>query len=214
MKVTMKIICLYLITALTCSAGEIKELDGGSCWFQETNDGVKVSSFNSKVSVKLDNGYLSSLSNFKLPVNFDGSYNSQLHCSTHGVSLVMNVQENSKKYCLWFNIEKDGLAIHSVGRAQYSERCDGYKEGVIHINLEKQNSAVDVKSIIEQSIGIEKVEIISEKFLSVHLSAKHFDDQEKIEKELLLLEEVKSVEKSHFVHPIGEWGSLESLRRE
>ncbi|WP_127717387.1 hypothetical protein [Halobacteriovorax sp. HLS] len=215
MKKTIQSLALLglIISNSNAYSEEVVSLNQGSCWYQERDSKVKVASFNSGISVELNDEYLSSLNNLNLPVNFDEKYSSQLHCSGHGVSLVMHVQEKEKKYCLWFKIEKNALSIQSIGLTDYDSNCDGYKEAELLVTLSSEAELEDVEKQISQNPAVQSITKASSNVLHVKLTDESGGSEDVIAQQLKTHRAIKYVEKSYFYHPVGEWGELTSLKK-
>jgi hypothetical protein len=216
MKTIFKLICfLILFTSMArAEFEEIQSLNQGSCWYKESDTGVKVSSFSNNVSAELNNEFMSSLNGLNLPVSFNETYSSQLFCSTHGLSLVMNVNEGGKKYCLWLNILDKGLEVQSVGLTEFSNNCDGYRPGKLLVTLSKGSDLEAVARVIKDSDEVFSVEKVSSNVLDVKIVKHLYGQEDSVSKSIEELKEVKFAEKSFFYHPIGEWGELNFLKRE
>ena len=216
MKMILKIICLFILISRSVMAEfkEVQSLNQGSCWFKESDTGVKVTSFNNGVSANLNNEYMSSLNSLGLPTNFSETYSSQLFCSTHGLSLVMNVKEDGKNYCLWFNVLDKGLEVQSVGLTKYSNNCDGYRPGKIIVSLSNEDSFENVSKTLESMENVTSVERISDYVLNVTMNKQSWGQEDNISKKIEEIKEVKFAEKSFFYHPIGEWADLNFLKRD
>lgn len=216
MKTILKLICFSTLLSFSAMAefDEVQSLNQGSCWFKEVDNGVKVSSFSDGVSAQLNDEYLSSLNNLNLPVSFNESYSSQLFCGGHGLSLVMNVKEGENNYCLWFKVSKSALEVQSIGLTNQTSNCDGYRPGRIIVTLAKGSNLEEVSKTISEQDIVDGVEVVSKNVLNVTLVKKSWGQEDLISKDIESIKEVKFAEKSFFYHPIGEWGELNSLKKE
>lgn len=196
----------------------IQSLNQGTCWFNEGEESIKVASFNDGQNMTLDNNYLAQILSLDLPVSFEGSYHSNIFCSSHGASLVMNIRENNQRYCLWLKLGNSGPSIQSFGLADNDTKCDGYDPGVLILSLSDDSVVNDefIRKLENREFGFayESVTHVSDGIIKVKFSKEDFGKEMQFAEKFTELDAVRFAEKSFFYHPIGEWAVLKSLKKE
>ncbi|OUR99924.1 hypothetical protein A9Q84_02520 [Halobacteriovorax marinus] len=196
----------------------VQSLNQGTCWFSEEETSIKVVSFNDGQVMNLDDNYLSHILSLDLPLTFDGSYTAEIFCSSHGASLVMNIKEENLRYCLWLKLDSEGPKVQSFGLADNDSKCDGHDPGVLILSLNDDVNINDefMRKLENREFGFEyeSVSRVSERIIKVSFSKESYGREMEYASRFTDLDAVKFAEKSFFYHPIGEWGSLKSLKKD
>jgi len=207
-----------LINSTLAETVNIQSLNQGTCWFNEEESSIKVASFNDGQNMNLDDSYLGQIHSLDLPVSFDGTYRSDIFCSSHGASLVMNIRENNQRYCLWLKLNSNGPVIQSFGLADNDSKCDGYDPGVLILSLSKDSSLNDefMRKLENREFGFgyETVTRVTNGIIKVKFQKEDYGKEMHFAEKFSELDAVRFAEKSFFYHPIGEWASLKSLKKE
>ncbi|ATH08332.1 hypothetical protein BIY24_10345 [Halobacteriovorax marinus] len=217
-KLLLTILALFCIDFTFAQTIEVKSLNQGSCWIQESSDHVKMASFSQGISVELNDITLGKIHELGLPTSFQENLKAMAFCSGHGLSLVMNAKEGALRYCVWLKVEKDNFIVQSVGLTDSQTKCDGYKAGVILLSLGSEG--VDKDKFIEEleqrshNIEFKSYEVITDGMVQINLNESDFGREEELAQKFSALAPVKYAERSYFYHPIGEWSDLDVLGRE
>lgn len=181
----------------------VQTLSEGACWFEQ-GENLKIVSFNDHESFSIPREALDETVLGLLEKTKREELNYMLHCSGHGVSLVVKSDES----CAWIGFDKGQLSIKSHGGnedVKSNGLCDGYKKGELLVGLHVDDESV-MQSLNSYVASYSKV---SAKLYRVILK------KEYIGKEQTLLNELKSVSKNvryvelnQFQHPVGEYASL------
>lgn len=220
MKKTLLILTLIGLFSTAASAEniEVKSLNQGVCWIKEDSASVKLASFNQGISVELNDQTLGEIHNLNLPTRFEGALEVKAFCSSHGMSLVFNAVEESKRYCIWLKVEQRGFTTQSIGLTDSAGKCDGYKPGVIMLTLNADSLEREefLKKLESNEIGVDfkSFEVISSGLVKIELNEVDFGKEIEFISKLRELKSIRYAEKSFFYHPIGEWSDLEVLGRE
>jgi hypothetical protein len=191
-------------------------LSEGSCWYQE-DEVLKIASFNDKESFvgRRDHveNEINDIVSKKLGKSMQKSDSELfLHCSSMGASLVAKVKFNETPLCVWTKFSKGKLSLRSLGgdTASFNKLCDGYTLGEVIVGLrDKGTSFFDsqlfhsvAKSMTEISLGSYKL-ILKDEFFG-----RENEVLEMLKKSEDFKDEIRYVELSEIMHPVGEYTPL------
>lgn len=220
---TLLILLVFLIPYGLYAANNIEELDGGSCWLQESNyDYIKVASFNDGVASTIGREEFAELFKrvekelVKNGLEYSGGEKIEIFyfCSGMGGHLVLNIHRNDFGVCIWNKIRSGEIEFMHMGVEPDNDLglCDGYVPGYLIVTLSSE--VQDVGLFIEELEAIDSIESVnksSPNSLKLKLKSSYFFKEKDVAAELYkkFPEELKSVDFEFYYHSIGDYKKLQ-----
>jgi len=202
---------------------QVEAFDQGSCWLDRSKQGlVEVASFNDGTSFKFSREHLDTVQDImeqnmpEFPI--EGSQiKSSVHCSSQGARVVLNIQNQGKKVCLWLKKSKQNMSLAYIGGALEKDvsSCDGYKLGKVLIGLKEdetlRNEVLQALEDGDVSSMVKEVKRGSFGLLTIELKrSAHFKESE-FKKLMEKYDGVAYVDFSWHSHGVGEFVSFDLL---
>lgn len=142
-------ICSSFVLAL-----EVRELNQGSCHvsFDNKSD-LKVASFNDGKAFTLLYGQWQ-----RFVEGLESEYTETfIHCSGQGARVVLNIETQKGRECVWADVNNGSLRILDRDLSQFNEGiCDGVLENRLILSFQKNGLSEEDNLIqLESSLGVE-----------------------------------------------------------
>lgn len=227
MTKSILVLTFSLVLCFELAALEVKSVDSlsqGTCWVAEETGSVQLVSFGQKLSAEIGSYQLQNFfeSTMNLAAGDLVALKSYVHCSSHSLALVFNIQTTKGTSCVWADIGSEGLSLRDHGHmgAQESDGfCDGAKFGELIVMSKLSHQLLPLQYELELVLGPEAKALVTqlgERIFKVVLPPELHGQESAIRDRLLesqgLLDSLKAVEYSPFYHPVGEVRELQEFR--
>ena len=225
----MKVLFVFFLVFFTCGsfAGEmvfVEDVGGGACLVQEKPDEMiaRVASFNDGVTWNLDSFTMKEiredLSKKLAEVNVE--FNDEemelfFHCGGYGASLVMNIDMEDFRICVWGEfLKNNSLRVRSIGATRQGGTCNGSIPGQLMIyttSLEATDKVVEQLKGDKWKNMITHVRKRSEGSILIYLEDQYLFSEKKVILEIgesFSKDMIRFVEPEFFYHPIGEYKNI------
>jgi hypothetical protein len=183
------ILIVFFSTLSFAEIIEVHQLERGTCWVYESEEkGIQLVNFGrGKASVLNENNVYTlyqGLQEFFAKKGFEldeGKWQSSIHCSSSGLSLVLHHQ-GAIQFCAWFDANNSFSTIHIGPTNSNQASCYGSQMGRLEVVVDNE------EAFLESLDGEYKEDIISRRklgkktyFLGLH-ERFHFRENEMIER--------------------------------
>lgn len=201
---------------------ELINISNGSCWLSRDEFNLKYASFNEKLafnrSFELVNEEMLELINKQFPFMAQVTLAPQdfsLHCGGYGSSIVVKLDSDQGRFCLWTKVVNNQLAIRSFGSVDSKDKrefCHGRKWGELILGMNLNNLNLTLNRIKQlHADKIESVELITNGVYKLVLKENWRFKEEVVRDELakdFKADEIRYIEFNEFSHPIGDYFKL------
>ena len=227
MTKSILVLTFSLVLCFELAALEVRNVDSlsqGTCWIAEEAGSVQLVSFSQKLSADIGSYQLQNFFESKMGLAAGDlvALKSYVHCSSHSLALVFNIQTQKGSSCVWADIGSEGLTLRDHGHmgAQESDGfCDGAKFGELIVMTKLNQQLIPLQNELEQVLGAEakfEVKQLGERIFKVVLPQQLHGQESVVRDRLLesqgLLDSLRAVEYSPFYHPVGEVRELQEFR--
>lgn len=192
----------------------VGELSSGACWYQQSDEVLKLSSFNEKKSLTTTQAVIEEFNYHEISkivgLKKDTPYQLlgiTLHCGGYGSSLVLKSKLGDAQYCSWIGLGDNELKVRSIGGleegARESSLCDGYKNLELIVGLESREQIHELKRENLRSV-IKSVSAITDTMVKVILEDHFIGKEDEAMAELKRSMSLKYIEYNLIQHQVGE----------